>query len=105
MCKNTVATEKGACTPSSSVLPTDFETPKEGSWDSSGESAPPDNHDQLRHLVLHNHLILQNKPRKKERSGKLPPYACKTKERREEKYQRWYTYSVVWQCFGVKELS
>lgn len=48
MYKDTAATEKGACTPPSRVLPTDFETPREGSCDSSGESTPPDSHDQFK---------------------------------------------------------
>lgn len=41
MCEDIVAAKKGACTPSSGVLPIDFETPREGSCDSSGETALP----------------------------------------------------------------
>ena len=40
MFKDTTATREGAWTPSLDVLPINFETPKEGSCDSSSESAP-----------------------------------------------------------------
>jgi hypothetical protein len=48
MCNNTVDSEKGVCIFSTSVLPTNFETPSEGPCNLSGEPAPPYGHDQFK---------------------------------------------------------
>ncbi|XP_059454052.1 L10-interacting MYB domain-containing protein-like isoform X2 [Corylus avellana] len=47
MFRDTTATREGVRAPSLGVLPTNFETPKEGSCDSSSESAPPYGHDKI----------------------------------------------------------